>query len=598
VTREGSELVALGDALHAAAALLSSAGAAIGETGSHVRRIAAEELAGDSWLGAAADAAHRSHAKQATGIDQMAAAARHAAKIVDRLGTTMTEAGRREAAVIAQALALGWRLEGGHLWPVDPAHPPVFGIELPARLAAARVQQHEDEQAAATALRTVAGDLRQLTRGWGPADLVDPVQAALLGSVGALGSVTPTTAAVVDRMRALIAGRDPVAIRAYTDSLAPAARDALVNGHPDLVGPIDGIPPPMRYAANRKLVIRARDAAARRGDDAMVARLARWLADQSRQFLLVDIPGGRIAEVIGNLDTAGHVAVVVPGIRNDLTNFDGLTSDAVNLFRQASAMASRGVATISWLGYNPPGLPAAPFDEIAKAAALRLRDFVAGLVLRKGVTISVVAHSYGTLLTGYALRHGLLVDSVVALGSPGMGAQTAADLHIPTGTRFYAARAPGDPVGWSENFGRDPADPRFGATRIATGQHDGGGPIGHTSYFSGASECTRNLARIISGRYPEVTKSDEDKLERVVDSLDVPSKLTDLTVGGVLAVSQAAAHLPGVSGQLAGAAGEEEARLLHFLGRIQDPDLYLDVANDLSGIEEEHWLGASAPSPR
>lgn len=42
MTREGGELVTLGDALHGAAALLSSAGAAIGETGSQVRRIAAE----------------------------------------------------------------------------------------------------------------------------------------------------------------------------------------------------------------------------------------------------------------------------------------------------------------------------------------------------------------------------------------------------------------------------------------------------------------------------------------------------------------------------------------------------------------------------
>ena len=77
------------------------------------------------------------------------------------------------------------------------------------------------------------------------------------------------------------------------------------------------------------------------------------LDDPDRHFLLFDPAGdGRAAEVFGDLTTARHVAVVVPGMNNDLNNFTG--GDAEKVQHQASQFDPDQVATIQWLGYDTP----------------------------------------------------------------------------------------------------------------------------------------------------------------------------------------------------------------------------------------------------
>lgn len=588
MTTAPADLVRRGDALHAAAARLQSAGTAIGDTGSQVRRTAAGELAGDAWLGVASVAAHQAHTRQANGLDELARAAHRAAEVVDRLGTAVTESARREAAVLAEAAKYGWRLSGDVLLPVDPRNPPVFGQDLPGHLAAARATQRTDDLTAAAALYAVAAGLRRVDQAAGPAALVDAVQGAMLTGLDALGPAATGTYTAAGRLRRLIAAGDPVQIRAFVGSLSPAVRNQLAADFPELVGPTNGMPPLLRYAANRKLLEQARFDAERRGDLTMVGRLAGWLADHTRQFLLVDIAGGRIAEVLGNLDTAAHVGVLVPGINNSLASFDQLTEGAANLQRQTDRLAAGGSAMISWLGYRPPGLIGAPFDDAAEAATHQLRDLIAGLVLRSGVTITVVAHSYGSLLAGLELRNGLRVDSVVVLGSPGMGTLRASGLHIPVGTRLYAARAPGDYVGWSENFGRDPADPRFGATRIATGSPGQPGPREHTSYFNGESECTRNLARILSGRYSDVTTMPPDLKQQIIDELWLPRRLAEAEAAALEDASRRLSpHLPEAWREPVETATEADARLLLLVSRQLDYDLAADVVHDLQDVEAE-----------
>src|SRR4029079_7990870 len=88
--------------------------------------------------------------------------------------------------------------------------------------------------------------------------------------------------------------------------------------------------------------------------------------DPDRHFLLFDPEGdGRAAEVFGDLTTARHVAVVVPGMNNDLDNFTG--GDAEKVQHQASQFDPDQVATIQWLGYDTP--EGAPRPRTGAAAA-------------------------------------------------------------------------------------------------------------------------------------------------------------------------------------------------------------------------------------
>jgi len=312
------------------------------------------------------------------------------------------------------------------------------------------------------------------------------------------------------RPSAAVAGDRAARVRAYVESLSAAQRDLLLREHPTLVGGTDGMPAAMRYAANRVLLERARVDARARGDLRQAAVLAGLLADPGRQFVLVDVAGGRIAEVMGDLDAATAISVVVPGVGTRLDSYErGLAARARALAGEAATLPGGPVAVVAWLGYHPPAAHAAPWQGTAQSAGRKLRDFVAGLLPREGVAVSVVAHSYGSLVTGVALRRGMRVSAVAALGSPGMGARTGAAL-LPPGQRvprFYAARAPGDPVGLSENFGRDPADRRFGGVRLASGTRPD--PVrgrvavrGHSAYFARDSTVLASLAGIAAGRCP------------------------------------------------------------------------------------------------
>ena len=107
-------------------------------------------------------------------------------------------------------------------------------------------------------------------------------------------------------------------------------------------------PTPRRSGARS----RACEAAGVADDDARLRKL-RELDDPDRHFLLFDPAGdGRAAEVFGDLTSARHVAVVVPGMNNDLNNFTG--GDAERVQHQASLFDPDQVATIQWLGYDTP----------------------------------------------------------------------------------------------------------------------------------------------------------------------------------------------------------------------------------------------------
>ena len=236
-------------------------------------------------------------------------------------------------------------------------------------------------------------------------------------------------------------------------------------------------------------------------DDARLRKL-RELDDPDRHFLLFDPAGdGRAAEVFGDLTTARHVAVVVPGMNNDLNNFTG--GDAERVQQQASQFDPDQVATIQWLGYDTPEGATALGTGAAEPGAEALPQFVEGIRAQRSERLhwTVIGHSYGSLVTGMAeSSQGLDVDETVLVGSPGVGVDHASDLGD---GNVWVGLADWDLVGYSGWFGPNPHDKGFGATRFHTGDVSG-----HSSYFNEGSESLRNIGLITAGYLDEVNVND------------------------------------------------------------------------------------------
>ncbi|WP_030439307.1 alpha/beta hydrolase [Actinoplanes subtropicus] len=234
---------------------------------------------------------------------------------------------------------------------------------------------------------------------------------------------------------------------------------------------------------------------------------ATWAA-QGRHFLFFDPHGdGETAEVFGDLNTASRIAILVPGVATTLVDFDrglgGVARRAPGvqgrtLYQQLSKR-DRDVAVISWLGYDPPeglGLAAAT-EGRAQAGARRLVTFVRDVLRqRPDATVTLIGHSYGSLVVGLAARDLPEVPDVIALGSPGMGVSHAADLG---GAHIWSALAPHD---WIRRLpqvrvlglglGRRPSSAGFGATALPTD-----GVAGHDYYLVEGSATLRAVTDVV-----------------------------------------------------------------------------------------------------
>jgi pimeloyl-ACP methyl ester carboxylesterase len=159
------------------------------------------------------------------------------------------------------------------------------------------------------------------------------------------------------------------------------------------------------------------------------------------------------------------------------------------------------VAVIAWLGYDPPeGIGRdAIREERARAGASALRKFVAGLTAyRPAAAVTVVGHSYGSVVAGLAAHTlGPAVRDIVALGSPGMGVDRAADLG--TTARVWAGSSRSDWTRnlpglrlWGAGHGTLPVDAAFGARQVPAGD-----VVDHDGYFVSGTDSLRALARIV-----------------------------------------------------------------------------------------------------
>ncbi|MGC9666492.1 alpha/beta hydrolase [Planosporangium sp. 12N6] len=338
---------------------------------------------------------------------------------------------------------------------------------------------------ATTALAVVVG-----FGGW----LFGPVEAAAAASASA--ALPGTAAWRGDR----IAGRSlpdplratPAEVARFFSGLSGADRTALADRYPAIVGNLDGAPLELRFAVN--------------------ARRSSWSPE--RQLIEYDPRGsGHVAEVIGDLATADRIAVIVPGLSNRLANFDrgcagrqrrAPSWQARQLHDQMRALdGTARIAVIAWLGYDPPegiGREAAR-EERARAGATALTRFVAGLgAYRPAATVTVVGHSYGSVVAGLAAPAlDPRVPDIVALGSPGMGVERAAELR--TTARVWAGSTLSD---WTRDVpgvrifgaghGTLPFDAAFGARPLPVGN-----VVEHDGYFVPGSDSLRAVAEIALG---------------------------------------------------------------------------------------------------
>ncbi|TDC55513.1 hypothetical protein E1281_12030 [Actinomadura sp. KC345] len=300
-----------------------------------------------------------------------------------------------------------------------------------------------------------------------------------------------------------------------TGSTGTAAAHAEVYAAPRTTPELSAATLDARYQATRGDIARALATAERVHDGDRTRVLPSFLAE-GRRFLSFDPRGdGRAVEVIGDLERADRIAVVVPGADNTLTNYDDpkfVGGDTRALYRQARANSpGERIAVIAWLGYDSPSTlsPGVLSAGDADDGARNLERLLTGVHRVNGrARFALLCHSYGSVVCAKAARPlaSLPVDDIALYGSPGTTKDDAAGLG--TSARVWAGRAKGDWMRFVPNvrvagqgFGADPVSSGFGALRFDAGT----GP--HSGYLKPGSLALRNLALIALGRAAEVTRA-------------------------------------------------------------------------------------------
>ncbi|MFZ4896644.1 alpha/beta hydrolase [Plantibacter sp. Mn2098] len=284
------------------------------------------------------------------------------------------------------------------------------------------------------------------------------------------------TDAVLDSLN----GMSPAQVAALWALLPRTVVDSLIAKHPESIGNLEGVAYTDRSLANVSrldgLLAGAEDeyeqlvAHAAQGPGALFARalgealakrdalrvLAKRYADGSAaaadppEFLIsLDTtgPGEPLAAVsVGNLDTSLNATFLVPGMNSGVNEL----KDHIRSVRRIQGDIANS-AVVLWFGYNSPKLLKdghSPVTEVldddkAQAGGRQLRDALNGFDARntasgKNARFNLLAHSYGTTASAYALAGGVRgIDSVTFLGSAGIPKSIRLkDFHLPEHSVF------------------------------------------------------------------------------------------------------------------------------------------------------------------
>ncbi|TDD86260.1 hypothetical protein E1202_19105 [Saccharopolyspora karakumensis] len=356
-------------------------------------------------------------------------------------------------------------------------------------------------------------------------------------------------AAETDELEALAAsagkpaGTSPQAVSDWWTSLSDDQRAAVLETTPKMLGNLDGIPATIRDKANRdrisdeRTALRARKTElARKGElsdseqkefDGLDAKLKsldkveETLDKGDRQLLVLDSGGERMkaAVAVGDVDSADHVSVFTPGLTSTVDgSLSGYDNDMAKLVQDArNQLATEGedesVAAVTWIGYEAPQIDESMADVVgderdsvasaqsAEEGGKKLNGFLGGINASRDEDphLTAIGHSYGSTTTGYALQqggHG--VDDAVLYGSPGSGADSVKDLHVPEG-HAYRMEAKWDPVADLGRFGDDLTH-QDGYRDLSTeDSRYGEGVTGHSDYLNEDTTSQHNVAAVAAG---------------------------------------------------------------------------------------------------
>jgi Alpha/beta hydrolase len=206
---------------------------------------------------------------------------------------------------------------------------------------------------------------------------------------------------------------------------------------------------------------------------------------------------GRFILAINNPDTADNVATLVPRTQLWLSEASisgrdgtgGCVAAALNLVTAAS-QAGQGQTTsvVIWAGYSLPFNSVTATIDADPGAAAALSQFQNGL---HGPHATVIGEASGSVVIVDAakLPGGVGAGDVIALGSPGIDADTAASLA----GRAGSSAADGGPQVWADTD--KPAD--NGPIRV-------GSAVPRTDYFDAKSRIMPDMANIIVGNYRSI----------------------------------------------------------------------------------------------
>ena len=353
----------------------------------------------------------------------------------------------------------------------------------------------------------------------------------------------------LDRMKLPPKGASPDEVAKWWSSLTDAEKKEMVRRHSREIGNLNGVEATWRDKANRNNL--AEDLKAERQklkdqeEDARRFPTPQKLLDIrqtrkrltqmenvekvldksgkdgiQRQLVCFDSSERDVLAAVtqGNIDTADHVAVNVPGMRSNLADNLDYYDSVSGLMRENAEKHSNGqsVAVVTYMDYRAPqGVEEVVDINYAKTGSDRLAGFLTGLDASRehgagDAHITPVGHSFGTTV-GMALTKippGVADDSV-QIGSPGSGVQDVSEFNIPKGHAYVgAARYWDDMVqgfGDDGRFGKNP-DTMPGYKHISgdVGQDGYYGPIGrHSGYFNEGSPALDDISRVIAGKEPK-----------------------------------------------------------------------------------------------
>ncbi|MGH8795188.1 MAG: alpha/beta hydrolase [Stackebrandtia sp.] len=307
------------------------------------------------------------------------------------------------------------------------------------------------------------------------ADADDPIESGLAGLLS-IGDDVDDAARVVSEV--------------YRE-LSDAASAWMTAVFPGVVGNLPGAPYSERMAANEiRLTAAVAESAewptpprpwtqdVERAPRADLERAADENMDLVYFDQLANSGNGSWVELAGDLDTAEHVAVIVPGGSAYITS-DNFTrySKRAHSFVDAS---DGELAVLVWAAASfPTGWVQEASPSWAEDAAPQLVDFMDDVRRQVGdsVPLTLVGHSYGGAVVGLAETYELDADQIlhVASAGAGYGVDSPGDYTQPCRTR-YAMMAPGDPVSYVTGMpygarlghGVDSVDLE-GTTRLDTG---------------------------------------------------------------------------------------------------------------------------------